>query len=167
MPAARSMGFRSLKTRSDQIDFPGATFSEAIGINSEGEITGVYSLVTHVETANDNHGFVLKDGEFVSFDFADAATTFAWKINDQRQIVGCWTDTNGVVRGFLRNRGGGFATVEFPGTTYSYASAINESGAIVGTYLDAGGTTHGYLATKTRPDANSHEEDLRFRALGE
>ena len=110
---------------------------------------------------------MLKDGAFTSFDFPDAASTFAWKVNEQGQIVGCWVDTNGVVRGFLQNNGSSFAAVEFPGSTYNYGSAINDSGAIVGTYIDAGGKTHGYLATKTRPDASSHEEDLRFRVVGD
>ena len=95
-----------------------------------------------------------------------ALPIFGWKINDQGQIVGCWTDVNGVVRGFVRHREGSFTSVDFPGTTYSYSSAISDPGAIVGTYIDAGGNTHGYLATKRQRDANSHEEDLRFRALG-
>src|SRR5436309_1298730 len=83
------------------IDFPGATLTQAQGINSEGDISGVYSFVARVETSFNNHAFVLSKGTFTSFDPPGSTTTFGWKINARGQIGGCWTDANGTVHGFL------------------------------------------------------------------
>src|SRR5207249_10845605 len=105
----------------------GATFTEAMGINPQGEISGVYSFVARVEGATDNHGFVLSKGKFTSFDPPGATATFGWKINARGQIAGCWTDANGTVHGVLRIHGS-FTTIDFPGSTHGYSSDINDPG---------------------------------------
>jgi probable HAF family extracellular repeat protein len=68
--------------------YPGATLTNARGINARGEIVGVYNL------AGVNHGFLLSSddfGNFVTIDFPGAATTRALGINAAGDIVGTYT----------------------------------------------------------------------------
>src|SRR5947209_6785567 len=77
------------------IDFPGATSTSAWGINSHGDVVGVYTLGdTSV------HGFLFSGGEIVSIDYPGADTTHTWGINDHGGIVGDYT-IGGIMHGFL------------------------------------------------------------------
>jgi uncharacterized membrane protein len=51
------------------IDFPGATFNSAMGINSRGDIVGQYN------TAGRVHGYLWREGEFTSIDFPGGVNT--------------------------------------------------------------------------------------------
>jgi hypothetical protein len=51
-------GFLLRNGRFHTIDFPGASFTVAFGINDGGDIGGIYTL------AGVNHGFLLSDGTF-------------------------------------------------------------------------------------------------------
>src|SRR5262249_58563879 len=44
------------------IDFPGATITRPFGINPRGDIVGLYV------SAGVTHGFLLSDGQFITFD---------------------------------------------------------------------------------------------------
>src|SRR5438309_568068 len=48
-----------------QIDYPGSVQTEAFGINAAGDIVGRY-----LDTHGNNHGFLLSDGDFTTFDSA-------------------------------------------------------------------------------------------------
>jgi len=67
--------------------------------------------------------------------------------NDQGQIVGSYTDSSGVLHGFLC-QGGTFSGIDVPfsGVTATEVSGINDRGEIVGRYLDSNSTSHGFLA---------------------
>ena len=81
---------------------------------------------------------------FKSFDVPNATDTEAMGINDWGQIVGKYSDQDGVVRGFLRQPNGVLATVSVPNSTLTTALDINDQGEIVGRYV-RDGIGHGYL----------------------
>src|SRR5260370_1062769 len=69
------------------IDVPGASFTEAFGINPEGNIVGHYS------NARGLHGFLLSEGAFTTIDVPGASFTKAFGINPEGNIVGGYTKT--------------------------------------------------------------------------
>lgn len=81
------------------IQFPGASVTNARGINSVGEVVGVYRL------ANLNHGFLLAEDDFnfTTIDFPGAASTRALGINSRGDIVGTYAlaGSLGLGHGFL------------------------------------------------------------------
>jgi hypothetical protein len=52
------------------------------------------------------HGFLLRGGEFTSFDFPDAVFTQAWRIDPKGDILGRYTGTDGAFHVFLLTDGG-------------------------------------------------------------
>ncbi len=78
------------------LDVPGATSTEAFGINGHRQIAGFY------EDANGGHGF-LRDpaGTFTTLDVPGATVTAAFGINGHGRIVGYYIDANSVSHGFL------------------------------------------------------------------
>ena len=65
------------------IDYPGATGTQAWGINPRGDIVGLYTLAD-----KSTRGFLLRDGAYSSIDFPGAAVTFANSLNPQGDVVG-------------------------------------------------------------------------------
>src|SRR5713226_1609014 len=68
------------------IDFPGATFNSAVGINSRGDIVGQYNTPGRV------HGYVWREGEFTSIDFPGATFSLSRGITPRGDIVGQYLD---------------------------------------------------------------------------
>src|SRR5690349_13205241 len=64
-------------------DPPGATATNADGINTNGDVVGWY-----MDSAGKQHGYVLRAGNFTTIDYAGASATIARAINDQGDIVG-------------------------------------------------------------------------------
>jgi len=60
-------GFRLAGGTFTSFNFPGATFTDAYGINNAGDIVGDY-----LDSAGAGHGFLLKNGTFSSFDAPNA-----------------------------------------------------------------------------------------------
>src|ERR1043166_6954321 len=73
---------------------------------------------------------------FTTIDVPGAIFTVAEGINPAGEIVGIYTDANGVDHGFLL-RQGSFTTIDFPGATSTLAVGINPAGELVGFYIDA------------------------------
>ena len=76
------------------IDVPGATGTEAFGINNAGQIVGEF------QDASGFHGFLDSGGSFTTIDVPGATTTAASGINNNGQIVGYFVDASGE-HGFL------------------------------------------------------------------
>lgn len=76
------------------IDVPGAAFTEAAGINPQGDIVGFYTAGTA------DHGFLLHEGTFTNIDVPGASLTQALGINPRGDIVGSYT-AGGTSHGFL------------------------------------------------------------------
>jgi len=76
---------------------PGATSTEASGINPEGQIVGNYT-----DAAGTVHGFLLSRGTtFITIDVPGATSTEASGINPRGWIVGNYTDAAGSLHGFV------------------------------------------------------------------
>lgn len=131
------------------IDFPNATFTSAIAINSSGDIVGRY------DTPDGTHAFQLSDGVFRTLDIAPGQPTAAQGINNDGDIAG-FAGNNA----FILLNDGTLSLFTFPGATTSLAATINSRRQNVGNYLQAG-VRHGYLRVpKEGEDSNAdHDED--------
>ena len=113
------------------IDYPGAVSTFAYGINPAGDIVGGYT-----DTGGQKHGFVLRNGNFISFDWPGSTWTEGWGINPQGDIAGQygWVE-NGLntVHGFLL-RDGNLYPVDVPGQPNTMPVKISPEGTIVGCY---------------------------------
>src|SRR5262249_33757652 len=74
------------------IDFSGATITRPFGINLRGDIVGMYVIVGVI------YGFLLSDGQFITFDVPGATATNPIAINPRGDIVG-WYVSAGVTHG--------------------------------------------------------------------
>jgi uncharacterized membrane protein len=127
------------------IDFPGATFTTAFGINNRGDIVGAYLIEPP------RHALLIKAGQFIPL----APTTIlgtnfsqARDINDRGEIVGQFIGDDGLFHGFLLSKGV-LTTLDFPGASETSAFGINMYGTVVGSWdlLDADGNLleeHGF-----------------------
>jgi probable HAF family extracellular repeat protein len=122
------------------IDVPGASQTDAFGVNKAGQIVGFYE-----DASFTLHGFLRNtDGTFTTIDVPGAGSTTAGGISG-RKIVGGYSDGNGW-HGFLLKRGH-FLTIDVPGAQQSTAALGISGKKIVGYYLDLLGIPHGFLAT--------------------
>jgi probable HAF family extracellular repeat protein len=89
-------GFLDIGGSFTQIDVPGATETEALGINNTGQIVGQF-----LDRIFLFHGFLDTSGSFTQIDVPGAIQTSAFGINDAGQIVGVFNDSTGTTHGFL------------------------------------------------------------------
>lgn len=112
------------------IDVPGATSTQARGINNAGDIVGIYSHEDGLV-----HGFLLSGGTFTYLDCPGAAQTAPRAINNRGQIVGWIVDNNGAFHGVLIDH-----TVchsfDIPGAAATLARSINDQEIIAGDWND-------------------------------
>ena len=120
------------------IDFPGAATTTPWGINTQGDIAGVY-----VNADKSTHGFLLSQGQYSTIDFPGATGTEVYGLNPAGDLVGVYT-LDGIRHGFQQKRGQ-FSKIDFPGATTTETSAINPRGDIVGFYVGADKVMHGFL----------------------
>src|SRR4051812_29523975 len=78
------------------IDFPGATSTDASGINASGVVVGTYT-----DAGNAIHGFSLEGGTFTTIDYPGATTTSAISINSRGDVSGYFLDVANQYHGFL------------------------------------------------------------------
>jgi len=128
-------------------DYPGALFTDAVGINRSGDVVGHY-----IDAAGIDHGYLLHKGIFTTVDFPSSDGGHVHGINDAGDIVGQYYVGN-KYHGFLLS-GGVFTAIKFPDARNTRANGINSAGDIVGTYVEKkndpidgnnNGRTHGFL----------------------
>src|SRR6266511_4301570 len=150
------------------IDVPGASSTEAFGINPEGNVVGVYS------NATGTHGFLLRrrerddDGDndtFTTIDVPGASVTEAFGINPEGNVVGLYRNATGIHGFILRRRerdddgdNDAFTTIDVPGASFTEAFGINPEGNVVGLYRNATGT-HGFLLRRRERDEDGDKKD--------
>jgi uncharacterized membrane protein len=132
--------------RVTRIDAPGATITQPLGVNDDGDIVGAY--IDAVPNPDDPYAhydegrlrrFVLRDGRFTTIDFPGGDGTKVSGINDRGQMVGYYDDNDlGVSHGFLLSRGR-FTEADPPGSLTTLPSSIDNRGRVVGGYLDPNG----------------------------
>lgn len=77
------------------IAVPGASSTEALGINDRGIIVGQFT------DASGTHGFIQDKGIFTTVDVPGATSTTVQGINNAGLFVGSFTDANGRTRGYV------------------------------------------------------------------
>jgi uncharacterized membrane protein len=92
------------------IDFPGASSTQAWGINARGEIVGAYN-------DGNPHGFYLHRGNYAPIDYPGATFTNALGISPRGEIVGRYVDASGR-HGYVLRRGE-FTTIDYSGATFT------------------------------------------------
>jgi hypothetical protein len=145
-----------LNFKSLDVELPGVTLTQALGINSEGDIVGRYQV------GSAGHGFLLSEGTITTIDYPGgiSGTTQAHGINSEGVVVGLYTDHGTIVpgdalrtRAYLRDASGNFAAIDFPGAENTFAIKVTPTGQAVGCYhhqgsdfaASGGGTMHGYV----------------------
>jgi len=132
-------------TTSTTFDYPGAAYTQALGVNRSGSIVGIY------QDNNGLHGFLHQGSDFSTgfraIDVPNSFLTEAQGINDRGNIVGLYMDASGT-HGFVHhglNFGTGYQKIDVPSATCCIsANAINRHGDIVGSYI-ANFHTHGFV----------------------
>ena len=125
-------------------DVPGATTTNAQGINHQGDIVG-----TFIDAAGRQHGFLRSGSQFRTIDFPGAQASFARGINNAGDIVGTYQrqgETGGIPQhGFLLTRRGGLLAIDYPGHLNTIPQRILDDGTILGCYHDNDtmGSMHG------------------------
>jgi hypothetical protein len=135
------------------LDYPDATASATLGVNFLGnQIVGGFGTQNGFSF---EHGFLYQDGEFSQIDFTGgaptsvfgiSATTVAFGINDNQEIVGTYS-SGGVTNGFSLVSGT-FTTRNVPGALQTNPVNLNDSGQVVGWYVDSSEVTHGYVMSE-------------------
>jgi uncharacterized membrane protein len=131
------------------LDFPGANFTRAFGINQSRVVVGEWAVFDDLGNAIAYGGFVWQEGVFTETKFFPGAGVGApLGINEDGDLVGGWSPdlTSPDLHGFVYS-GGHFVSfdVPFSGASATQPNDINELGQIVGLYNDADGLNHGFL----------------------
>lgn len=121
------------------IDYPGAFYTLALGINNSGQIVGEYYDLKSMTT----HGFLDTAGSFTTIDFPGAAVTGNLAINNAGSIVGRYVDQGGRIHGWLY-QAGTYTSLDYPNASATWAVGINDNNQISGTYRDAASNPHGF-----------------------
>jgi hypothetical protein len=116
-----------------------------------------------------NHGYIVQNGNFQSYDAPNSTFTRIWDINPAGAFVGVYTSDKS--HGFLQLPP--YATMPvtldlpagFPANISTTALGINPGGAIVGQYTDHGNHVHGFLAVPAAP-VNKSLSVTRARVTG-
>src|SRR6266480_463323 len=109
------------------IDVPGAGATFVMGMNSAGDMVGLYGKTNY----NDRYrGFVLRAGQFTSFFYPGAMSTWGMGINDSGLILGYATGLSREI-GFLYD-GTTFTPIKYGNKSATATLDINNSGDIVG-----------------------------------
>jgi hypothetical protein len=111
------------------IDFPGAVATNVLGINSSGDMVGIFSGVSLPD-----HGFLYSGGAYTTIDYPTGWTTTTSGINDSGVIVGQSTNQSLSVTLGFRYDGATFTPIQVPGAGATEAYGINNTGIIVGGY---------------------------------
>ena len=133
------------------IEVPGASTTEAMGINNSGDIVGSWE---DARTGR-RSGFLRSGGVYTSIDIPGAVLTVANDINDAGDIVGTYYEPAdagelfGDSHGYLLSADGQLTTITVPGQRVTWAFGINNRGQIVGGYSEWSGDqvlgVHGFM----------------------
>jgi hypothetical protein len=123
------------------IGFPNSTGTQAIGINDQGDVVGLY-----LDSGGVQHGFLKKGATYTSIDVAGDSTTEAWGINNKGQMAVFAINSAGSYEAFIYN-GKTFKKVSDPnaGASGTLIRDVNNKGDATGAYFDSSGSEVGYL----------------------
>jgi hypothetical protein len=135
----------------DIVAFPGAVWTEPLGIYDQLNLVGRYSKSGPPYVWE---GFVMKgsprlSGSYTPINVPGALATHATDLNAKGIIIGWYEDSANLIHSFVLSEGN-FSTIDFPGAPAgtTLAFGLTDVGQIVGQYMDPlGGGTLGFLAT--------------------
>lgn len=125
--------------RFTNIDFPGATSTQASGINNRGQIVGFFH-----DAAGVAHGYLQDGDNLTSVEIPNTRRTFPSAISNSGAIVGGYSDLNRVIHGFILDHGT-VTTVDFPGAILTTIIDINDRGDVVGAFENPDFGIHGFI----------------------
>jgi len=140
-----------------EIVIPGATLTNAQGINPAGDIVGIYR-----DAGGRTHGFLLSKGEITTIDFPGAASTEARGISPDGDIVGAYRVAGEPavnVHGFLLTKHGTLSRVDYPNHTNTIPQRILPNGTILGCRHDAD-TMGTMFGIRMGADGTNDETDM-------
>jgi probable HAF family extracellular repeat protein len=130
----------------NEVNIPGFQSTTTTAINNQGDIAGF------VVSGNNDVSFVLEGKQIVWLNGPSGAVSVqALGINNEREVVGSYTDASGATHGFLYDQSKNtYTTIDDPNgvkgsTAMTVANGINDKGQVVGFYLDPAGNTDGML----------------------
>lgn len=145
------------------LNFPGAEGTVASGINDLGHVVGQYWGTLFGQALQRFHGFIWKNGEYITIDaaFPNAMFTSLSGINNAGQIIGTYlhqrpgsSDPNDYDSelAFVYDNGS-FTSLDFPGATAPFVCCgattlpmdINNAGQILGSTYDSDGNLRFFL----------------------
>lgn len=91
-------GFTCRRGSCQIFDYPGASKTEALGVNDAGAVVGWYN-----PSSSFSYAFVKKNGRYFSFSYPGATFTGASGVNNSGQIVGSYTSDFKAWHGFVTN----------------------------------------------------------------
>jgi len=134
-----SHGYRVQHPDFLEFDVVGAVDTIPLGINNAGSFVGTCMFSDGTQPA-----FVSLLQVVTTFAVPGATATYAYQVNATNQIIGSYTDTNGIYHGYTRDSAGNLTfPIDVPGSTGTMLLGNNNSNWGVGSYTDASGVTHG------------------------
>ncbi len=120
--------------------------SFAAAVNTAGYIAGAYS-------PNQNYSYVAflmnPQGQISTiFTPPTGSVVTCCGMNNLNQVVGNWTNSQGVHQGFVYTNGTVNSAFNYPGAVATSPNAINDSGEIAGSWTDSVGFVHGFIWTQ-------------------
>ena len=85
--------------RTATLAVPGASMTQAFGINDRGEVVGTYTVGTGDNAVT--HGFTWLNGKWTTVNYSGASSTAVNGVNNEGDIVGFYTDAAGNTDGFV------------------------------------------------------------------
>lgn len=130
-----------------EVNIAGFASTETTAINNRGDIAGF------VAGAGGNDVSFVKEGNTIVWlnGPKGAVSVQALGLNNDRDVVGSFTDATGATHGFLFDQSKNtYTTIDDPNgikgpTAMTVANGINDKGQVVGFYLDKNGNTDGML----------------------
>jgi hypothetical protein len=111
-----------------------------LGINDPGDFAGDFD-----DGSGISQGYVNIGGTITSFSVPGALSTFAYEINNNKQlVVGYYIDSSGILHGYYRDANGALHfPIDPPGSVGTVLFGLNNKNWVVGRYADSSGVTHG------------------------
>jgi hypothetical protein len=129
---------------------PGAPFNQLLGVNNNNIAVGFYVNATGNSVP---YEYNIATAAFTTLSIPKATSAFASGINDQNDVVGTETLSNGVVQGWTLVNGkvNSLHIAPLLDTRSLTATGINDLMQVVGFYTTSSGSTAGFVDTKGVP----------------
>jgi hypothetical protein len=131
-----------------------STMGFAMSMNNGARPDGHTIVGLYTDMGGRGHGYVVRDGEFHSWDAPNSISTSIWDVNADGAFVGVYRTSGGAGHGFVQLPDSSAPiTIDVPATAPFNANlrativfGINPGGSVVGQYVDTAARSRGFLA---------------------